>query len=338
MLLSIIIPVYQVEIYLKKCLDTVLSCNLYNCEIILSLGKSSDQSGNICSEYKKKFPAIRIIEQSGKGLSNARNEAMRVALGNYLLFLDSDDYLVAKNLDFMIAQLNNTDFIVDVIVTDYFQLICATNQIVEYFQIGKDAPIGYNKIELLPKIFKKGESCWTVWRYIYRRDFLEKNQISFLENKLAEDMDFTTKVLLANPNMIFCHCPYYVYRVGRENSLSEGLTLERFADSIIVAKNCIEYARETNLPYRSLLLTRLQWEYVAYLSSLLRIDEKERKAAIYLCRDWKEVLKDSQSNIVKIIFVSLNILGVPVTAYLLYFVKSIRNFIRDNLFKRGASK
>ena len=338
MLLSIIIPVYQVEEYLKECLDSVLQCEVNDCEIILSLGHSKDRSNLIAEEYETKFKNVHTITQSNTGLSNARNCALREAKGEYVLFLDSDDYTISENLNYIIVQLRDGFFSADVVVTDYYQLICATNQIVEYFQIGKDTPIEYDKMKLLPKIFRKGESCWTVWRYIYRRDFLEKNQIYFLENKLAEDMDFTTRVLLANPSMIFCHCPYYVYRVGRENSLSEGLTLGRFADSIMVAKNCIEYVKETNLPYKSLLLARLQREYVAYLSSLLRVDKKDRKSAIYLCKDWEKALKDSQSDIVKIIFASLSILGIPATAYLLYFVKSIRNFIRDNLFKRGASK
>lgn len=338
MILSIIVPVYQVEKFLPQCLNSILKCDLSDCEVILSLGNSKDRSNLIAEEYEMKCKVVHTITQSNTGLSNARNCALREAKGNYVLFLDSDDYTISENLNYIIAQLRDGTFSADVIATDYYQLVCATDQIVEYFQIGKDTPIGYNKMESLPKIFRKGESCWTVWRYIYRRDFLEKNQIYFLENKLAEDMDFTTRVLLANPSMIFCHCPYYVYRVGRENSLSEGLTLGRFADSIIVAQNCIEYAKETNLPYRSLLLARLQREYVAYLSSLLRVDKKDRKTAICLCKDWKKVLKDSQSDIVKIIFASLSILGIPATAYLLYFVKSIRNFIRDNLFKRGAIK
>lgn len=313
-------------------------CKLIDSEIILVLGKSTDKSNLIAMEYDEKYPTVQIIQQDGIGLSNARNCAMKIAQGDYIIFLDSDDYVVSENLDYILTQLYNGTFSADVIVTDYYQLICATGQMVEYFQIGKDTPVGYDKMELLPKIFRKGESCWTVWRYIYRRSFLKETQISFLENKLAEDVDFTIRVLLANPSMIFCHCPYYVYRLGRENSLSEGLTLKRFSDSIMVIQNCIEYTKETDFPYASLLITRLQQEYVGYMNSLLELDKKDRKTAIYLCKDWEKVLKDSQSNIVKIMFASLSILGIPATAYLMYFAKSIRNFIRDNLFKRGTSK
>lgn len=338
MILSIIVPVYQVEKYLNQCLDSILKCDLRDCEILLSLGNSTDRSNQICEEYAERHEGIHILKQNGKGLSNARNCAMKIAQGEYVLFLDSDDYIIPENLDYIISRLRNGTFSADVLVTDYYQLICKTGQMVEYFQIGENTPAEHNQTDMLSKIFQRGQSCWTVWRYLYRLKFLEDNRTSFLENMLAEDMDFTTRILLANPNIIFCHCPYYVYRVGREDSLSDGLTLKRFSDSIIVAQNCIEYTRKSKLPYASLLLARLQQEYAAYLSSLLSVGKKNRRAAAGICKDWEEALKDSQSKVIRVIHLSLSILGVQPTAYLLYFVKAIRNFFRDNLPNQGAIK
>ena len=121
-LLSIIIPVYNVAPYLEQCLTTVLNCNLDLCEVILSLGKSTDRSNDICAGYEKKYPFIHILQQSGTGLSNARNCAMDVAQGEYLLFLDSDDYVDSFCLDTIISKLRNKSFRADMIVTDFYRL------------------------------------------------------------------------------------------------------------------------------------------------------------------------------------------------------------------------
>jgi len=98
-LLSIIIPVYNVEQYLKKCLDSILCCNLKDCELLLSMGKSSDRSELLCREYAQKYLFIQFFNQNGKGLSNARNCALDLAKGRYVLFLDSDDYVDSMCLD-----------------------------------------------------------------------------------------------------------------------------------------------------------------------------------------------------------------------------------------------
>ena len=87
MILSVIVPVYNVEAYLAGCLDSLLACDLTDCEIILSFRDSQDRSKEICDQYCSKFSFVRLISQEGTGLSNARNCAMRIACGDYLLFV-----------------------------------------------------------------------------------------------------------------------------------------------------------------------------------------------------------------------------------------------------------
>ncbi len=92
-LISIIIPVYNVERYLRECIDSIIAQTYKNLEIILVDDGSSDKSGEICDEYSKKDSRIKVIHKKNGGLSDARNVALDIAKGDYIGFIDSDDYI-----------------------------------------------------------------------------------------------------------------------------------------------------------------------------------------------------------------------------------------------------
>lgn len=120
-LISVIVPIYNVETYLKGCLDSLLSQTQTNFEAILVDDGSTDQSGKIADMYAKKDPRFKVIHQENKGLSGARNSALKVAQGTYVAFLDSDDYLdpnflkimsetaLKERADVVVCQLQHTD-------------------------------------------------------------------------------------------------------------------------------------------------------------------------------------------------------------------------------------
>lgn len=92
-LISVIVPIYKVEKYLSKCIDTIRRQTYDNLEIILVDDGSPDSCGEICEEYAKKDERIRVIHKENGGLSDARNAGMEAARGNYIMFIDSDDYI-----------------------------------------------------------------------------------------------------------------------------------------------------------------------------------------------------------------------------------------------------
>ena len=95
-LISIIVPVYNVEQYLSRCVDSLVNQTYHNIEIILVDDGSPDRSGEICDEYAKKDKRVKVIHQSNGGLSDARNTALDIAKGDYLMFVDSDDWIEKK--------------------------------------------------------------------------------------------------------------------------------------------------------------------------------------------------------------------------------------------------
>lgn len=325
--LSIIIPVYNVEPYLERCFSSVLACDLTGCEIIISLGKSSDKSGDICWDYAKQYPLIRILEQDGRGLSNARNCAMRVARGTYLLFLDSDDHVDSQCLDGLIGQIRDGVVSSDVIVTDFYREDLRLGRLVPCFQIGEET-MRHEGMDFLPQMLHKRQCFWNVWRYIYRRAFLEEKGICFLENRLSEDVDFTTSVLLAQPNMLFSHSPYYVYVVGRGQSLMDKPTLKRLTDTVYVLERSITRLRESDFLYAPEMIAQFQFEYILNLALCVELDRQDRTEALALYRNWRQTLSESIDPAVRWAGRVIGIVGLKTSGYGLHGLKLFRRRIR----------
>lgn len=335
--LSIIIPVYNVESYLEHCLSTVLDCDLTACEIILSLGQSEDKSTEICLDYARRYPFVRILEQDGTGLSNARNCAMDIAQGEYILFLDSDDYVDSRCLDELIDRLRNGSIPSDVIVADFYRCDLRLGRTVPCFQIGEETT-AQKGMDFLPHMLQKRQCFWNVWRYLYRRSFLKERGIRFLENRLSEDVDFTTSVFLAEPEIYFSHSPYYVYVVGRGQSLMDRPSLKRLTDTVFILERSITRLRESDFPYAPQLAAQFQFEYILNLALTVEIDPRERTEALELYRNWRQTLAESVDPAVRWGRRAIGIVGLKAAGRGLHWFKLLRRRIRKYQSKGGTIK
>lgn len=329
-LLSIIIPIYNVELYLERCLSTILMCQLEDCEVLLSLGESSDRSSKICAKYAERFPILRIIFQRGIGLSAARNSALDIATGRYILFLDSDDYVDSAQLDKLIDRLRMPDFSPDVVVTDFYRLDRATGHITKMFQIGANISERHG-MDFLPFMLRKRQCFWNVWRYVYRRSFLERYDLRFTENRLSEDVGFTASVFLCDPEIVFLHCPYYVYGVRRGDSLMDCPTLKRLEDTVWMLTQSIQRLRQSNLAYAPLLIAQFQYEYLLNLALAVELPSEDRKDAFALYQDWSATMAGSTDPLIQAAKLSLRLLGLRVVSICLFRLKLVKRWLRQRL-------
>ena len=335
MTLSIIIPIYNVEKYLSDCLNSVLACDLTDCEIILSLRDSQDHSAEISEAYQLKYPVIRIIKQDGVGLSNARNCAMRVARGEYVLFIDSDDSVDSPILDCLISRLREGGISSDVVVTDFYHVEHPSGRVVPFFQIGEATPEQVG-MQFLPQMLRRRQCFWNVWRYIYRRSFLEKHQITFLENMLSEDVDYTTSVFIADPEILFSHSPFYFYNVGRGDSLMDRPTLRRLRETVAVLSDSVERLRQSLFPYADVMCAQFQFEYILNMALAVEIEPNEQESALKLFEEYEEVLCRSCDAIVRCYLFFIRIVGVRMGAILLHCLKQVRRRIKGRAYERRA--
>lgn len=237
MLLSLIIPVYKVEQYLKKCLDSCLNQDipLSEYEIIAVNDGSPDNSFAILKEYESKYPNIKILNQENQGLSMARNNGLEIAKGEYIWFVDSDDWIENNILKDLIKNFESKP---DIIQLKY-QLTYenrATSGIptVPFYPFkelsGKD--LLRNK-QYLPA---PAQFC------IYRKQFLDQYNLRFVSGILHEDSEFKPRATYFAKKIILYNKVVYNYLQRENGSITSNFKLKNAKDIIFVVKNLIDFS------------------------------------------------------------------------------------------------
>lgn len=332
---SIIIPVFNVEKYLEECLQSVLQSVGNESEIILVLGNSHDSSNKICEKYCHYNSNIILLEQDGTGLSNARNCGLRIAKGNYVSFIDSDDYISGTSYSLVIEYLqkHHTEEI-DVLLTDYVRVL-EDGSVLETVDTLKKYDMPQVVADSEINEFLSRRNCfWNVWRYFYRRDFLLENGLWFLENHTTEDVDYTNRVLLKQKKMVFWHNPYYFYRTGRDNSLVNTVTVERVKDVTAILEGSITQALQVGRMFSRNLAEQYRLEY--FLNIVLLADANS-KEAIQCFDNWKCILKNSEKTAMKLCSLFLQFFGLKTTAIILMIFKRFRRYMKIRKVKRSET-
>ena len=219
---SIVVPVYKVEKYICRCVDSLLNQTYTDYEIILVDDGSPDNSGKICEEYAKKDDRIKVVHKKNGGLSSARNAGIRNSTAEYILFCDSDDYVSPDWCRIMVETMENNPsaFIVSGILK--------TEDSTELLSDKEDNSLDYNIINTTYfDLYKRGVSGYAVNK-IYKRDVLINNDLFFDENcYYAEDVPFNVKYCQLCDKVIFIDRDLYYY-IQYTNSIVHKYYAERF--------------------------------------------------------------------------------------------------------------
>lgn len=321
--LSIIIPVYNVENYLSQCLDSILSCKFSSYEIILIIGNSTDRSNQICMDYANNYSQITIVTQNGTGLSNARNCGMSIAAGTYVMYIDSDDFIQTAAFDTTIqAFYDLKEKHYDILISDFILINSKNEAYAQRSQIKDTDKIIEDNKYIKTFLLARG-NFWNVWRYIYRRDFLINNDISFKENYKSEDIDYSTKILLRAKNCCFYHTPYYCYRVRREGSLVNVITMQNVDNLLEVLQESISNIDNCKtFHYKSIIINKLLTEYIFSFLLLKDIAPSDKQLVLQKISNYKELLKHTFTGRLEFFFIS--ILGIENIAYILHQLRRLR--------------
>ena len=184
--LSIIVPIYYIEQYLRKCVDSLLNQDLDNYEIILVDDGSPDECPQICDSYTEAYDNIRVIHRNNGGLSAARNSGIEVAQGEYLMFVDSDDYIEPNVLGGLFAQIERDNL--DVLRFDYrnVRIVDAMHSEYEVFQPYKNPHEVDKRQDVVDGVTylneRMGYRCYA-WQFILRRELIYKNNFEIGNHK-----------------------------------------------------------------------------------------------------------------------------------------------------------
>lgn len=221
---SIVIPVYRTEQYLDTCIQSLRGQSFSDIEVILVDDGSPDSCPALCDAYAAQDSRFKAIHKTNGGLSDARNAGIRAASGEYILFLDSDDYIAADTCERLLPFVEKK---ADIIVGDGVSIGARKNLAHRLY----DHDSIFTGEAYLKAALKSGSMPMASWLYVYRRMFLEEHDLRFETGILHEDEEFTPRAFLAAETVVDSGICFYYY-VIREGSITTQKDLRKNAGDL----------------------------------------------------------------------------------------------------------
>ena len=287
-LVSVIIPVYNVEKYLEKCIDSVLNQTYNNIEIILVDDGSTDNCGTICDEYSKKDDRIKVIHKENGGLSDARNAGIEIATGKFLTFIDSDDFIEDNYIELLYNTLEDYNADLSIashkVIYDKTIMDKSTNE-----EFSGDSKL------ILEKILYDDGVDLSAWGKLYKAELFK--EVRYPKDRLYEDSATTYKLIDLSNKIAVCSKPVYNY-VIREKSITNNTFSEKKLDLITSTKEMTDFIEEKYPDLKKACNRRLMYSYLSTLTQLAKSGDENKKVEQellnYIKKNKKEVLKDNR--------------------------------------------
>lgn len=266
-LISIIVPIYKVEPYLRRCLDSIVNQTYTNLEIILVDDGSPDSCPQICDEYAAKDKRIVVIHKENGGLSDARNAGLDICKGEYISFVDSDDWVDEKYIDFFCNLTKDNQY--DFVIADYLQsnesseakhILCNNEAILGNIPIIS----AYCKLIYPP--------C--AWAKLYNRSFIEKNHFRFYPNLLFEDQLWSCQLASKAKNIYITKSKIYHYTI-RNNSIMQSENIA-FTNRVHSWKYILAAEKIILAPYKKTLSNEINFFFVNKITEVFAISIHNR--------------------------------------------------------------
>lgn len=263
---SFIVPVYNTEKFLKKCLDSLVNQTYKNFEIIVVNDGSTDKSSNIISKYQKKYKNIIVIDKENEGLSMARNRGVQKSSGKYIIFVDSDDYVSNKLLEEVDKKIDDSDILRFQIATEDEEY----TKINEYHEEGFESMCGYDAFKYLSSY----HFVEPAWCYVIRRDYYIENKFSFKKDVYHEDFGLIPHVIYKARKVksIDFIGYYYIQRNGSiMNNNDYKKTVKKAFDMLEQYKTMRLFAKNINRK------NNLDDYFLSYISNSVIVKARELK-------------------------------------------------------------
>lgn len=289
--LSVIIPVYNVEKYLPRCLDNVVSQINNDVEIIIVNDGSSDDSYLLAKKYEEKNKNIYLYSKPNGGLSSARNFGLKKSKGEYILFVDSDDSLASNAIEVILEKISSDNADVISFGYNFIKKKC----ILEYKRdLDSDKLSGE---EFMMNELVNRNMFMAAWSYVYKKGFLEENSLEFKEGILHEDEEFTPRVLLKAKRVSSIFLPLYNY-YENENTITTKKNKEKNARDLLATLKELDeiYNSVSNEELKRLLKDSLLEKY---LSNFISFGVIEKKYTFYIDKKFLYKKGKWKNNIIK---------------------------------------
>ena len=284
--ISIIVAAYNVDKYLEICINSIVSQTLHDIEIIIVNDGSTDNTSSIIEKFKRKDERIIVIEQENYGISTVRNIGLSKATGEYILFIDGDDWIEKNSLIklYNLATKENAD----VVCYNFFYAYRDQNKISKDFKVFDKL----NKDEFI-KASLLLDVAPVLWCKLLRRDLLQVNNIKCPEDiSFGEDMAMSIDIALNAKNILFLNEPLYYYR-QREDSVSKELS-----EKVLTIEKSMEFIEKRLKEHDKNNLFLDEYQFIVYRNMYyyLVINNKVNKVQYKLYKMWKNKKIDIKNN------------------------------------------
>ena len=327
---SIIVPVYNVENYLEDTIESVLRQSYTNIEIILINDGSTDNSQKICESYAAQYDFIYLFDQENGGLSKARNIGMKEATGEYIIFLDSDDFWEDDLLDILVKYLHeNTE--VDYLFfrhSEYFE----TTKRKEERPLNIDPEIinQLRGLEILLYILDREKYFpWYACLSIIRSDLIRENNLLFQVGRNYEDVLWTPELLMNAHKVGFVNKALHVYRRDREGQITSQLTYQNLHDSIFIADYWVKKTSQFNrkeLKAKFIQNIIPRYFYALWFSGFL--NKKDRRLILRELKEHDYLLDYRDTPIQKMTYVLISCFGFVFTSKLFKSFINVKKLVK----------
>ncbi len=274
MKISVIIPAYNVENYLPICVESVLHQTYRNIETILVDDGSSDTSGEICDRYANSDSRVIVIHKENGGLSEARNTGIEHATGDYVLFLDGDDFWQdCQAIEKVTDRLKLTN--PDVLLFSFQKFYEADSRAVPYFKNKADMPMAFStKQEQLAFLTKYHLFISSAWTKTIRRELLREDLL-FEKNVVSEDVEWSAKLLMKAETLDFVNLDFYRYR-QRETSISHSIDSKKCQDACKHIISCMKLVDKAPEDEKKALSYYTAYQYATFCVTQGRADRDQK--------------------------------------------------------------
>lgn len=344
---SIIIPVYNCSKYLSKCIDSVISQTYQYFELILVDDGSTDGSEKICDEYLKKDKRIKLIHKKNSGVSDTRNQGLKMATGDYIAFLDSDDYVDNTWLENSIKHFSDNPNL-ELLNYGFYSEVEYNNQN-SYNKIIYEDKLYNNKSEINKDIVNLWDKhmLYNIWNKIYLNKIIKKNKIQFPDFNFGEDMHFNIEYLkYVNKFYNSTQC-FYHYIKERKGSITNKYNEQLFSIRIKEYNTFNEYFENLGLEKDDYIefssrrfIERVLGCIENICASNLKISLKLKKIKTIIKNETTiETLKfnKSKSKKMKILLIPIKIKSTILTFLMVSIISVIRN-LNPALFNNLKNK
>lgn len=318
MKISVIVPIYQVENYLRQCLDSILTQTYRELELILVDDGSPDACPQICDEYAAKDTRVKVIHKKNGGLSDARNAGIAAATGDYVMFVDGDDWLADK-MDIACLAERAEESVADVISFSYSKIYEREQRAVACLGYAESMPLTLKtKGEQLQYLSRRGLYIASACNKLIRLRCLRENELFFAVGQTSEDVVWCLKLMRACHSLDYLNRDVYRYR-QREGSISQTLNTESCRQLAQHIAECAMLAQRAEPDAEAYLI------YTAYqFATFMKVQtfaETYPLQSIELLKDYAWLLRYHAGNRKLIVLrVMTRLLGYPNSCQLLYLL------------------